>query len=74
MYTQEKYIFVCRYIFLIGALIGTLLKSPASSYEPFILLYLIVIVNSQTRVSYLKDRFAAISIIILTTVSKDLYI
>jgi signal transduction histidine kinase len=64
MYTQERYIGICRYMFLIGGTLGTLSKIPVYSYAPFILLSLIVIINSQVRIAYLKGKPVILSIII----------
>lgn len=64
MFTQEKYIMLFRYIILVGAITGTLFKIPVSSYAAFILISLVIIINSQVRIVYLRNKAAAFSIIL----------
>jgi signal transduction histidine kinase len=43
--------------------LGTLIKIPGASYPVFIVLSLVLIVNSRIRIAYLKDRLVVLSII-----------
>ncbi|WP_105615345.1 sensor histidine kinase [Vallitalea okinawensis] len=53
---------MCRYIWLIGSIIGTLLHISSSLYLAFIFLSLVIFINSQVRLKILKNRLFLISI------------
>lgn len=53
---------MCRYIWIIGSIIGTLLHISSSLYLVFIFLSLVIFINSQVRLKIFKDRLFLISI------------
>lgn len=63
MYAQQKYVMAFRYIFLVLPVLGTLLELPGASYPVFIVLSLVLILNSRLRIAYFKDKLIIFSII-----------
>lgn len=62
MDNHNIYIKLCRYFFLIGPVLATIFTLDSSKYPSFILLSLLIIINSQIRAAYLKNRASIVSI------------
>ncbi|HEX3047785.1 MAG TPA: sensor histidine kinase [Bacillota bacterium] len=64
MTKYNNYLNAFRYCFMIGAILGTLMKLPADRYALFILFSLLLIINMQLRGMREESRFTLTSIIL----------
>lgn len=60
----KNYLGISRYIFLAGPVFISLFTMNAAKYDGLILISLIIFINSQLRMSYLKNNLAIISILL----------